>query len=176
MVASPLSSASCFTSSTRTGMTALAKHMAMPPPMVPAPITAAERMARVGVSSGTSGIFAAARSARNACLSAFDSGELTSSMKSCRSIATPSSNGLIDAALAKDRERPLRGHAAGERDGAGEQVAFDHFVEEVRLRQLLRWHRGSGDDQVERRLQADGPGKPLRAAGAGKKAELHLRQ
>src|SRR5438132_582731 len=48
MVASPLSSASCFTSSTRTGMPALAKHMAMPPPIVPAPITAAEWMGRAG--------------------------------------------------------------------------------------------------------------------------------
>ena len=30
--------------------------MAMPPPMVPAPMTAAERISRVGVSLGTSGI------------------------------------------------------------------------------------------------------------------------
>ena len=34
--------------------------------------TTAERIGRVGVSSGTSGTFEAARSARNTCLSAFD--------------------------------------------------------------------------------------------------------
>ena len=42
---------------------------------------AAVRTGRVGVSSGTSGIFAAARSAKNAWRSAFDSGDWTSSMK-----------------------------------------------------------------------------------------------
>ena len=81
-------------------MPALAKHMAIPPPMVPAPITAAERIGRVGVSPGTSGTFAAARSARNTCLSAFDSGELISSMKSCRSKGAPSSKGFSEAATA----------------------------------------------------------------------------
>jgi hypothetical protein len=70
MVARPLSSASCFISSTVTGMPALAKFMAMPPPMVPPPITAAFLMARVGVPSGTSAILLAARSAKNAWRSA----------------------------------------------------------------------------------------------------------
>ena len=37
----PRSSASCVTSTTVTGMPALAKFIAMPPPMVPAPMTAA---------------------------------------------------------------------------------------------------------------------------------------
>ena len=100
MVASPLSSASCFTSSTRTGMPALAKHMAMPPPMVPAPITAAERIGRAGVSSGTSGTLEAARSAKNTWRRALDSGELINSMNSLRSTCTPSSNVSSDAATA----------------------------------------------------------------------------
>ena len=43
-------------SSTLTGMPALAKFIAMPPPIVPAPISAADLISRVGVSSGTSGI------------------------------------------------------------------------------------------------------------------------
>ena len=39
-----------------TGMPALAKFIAMPPPIVPAPITPTFLIAMVGVSSGTSGI------------------------------------------------------------------------------------------------------------------------
>ncbi len=66
----PLSSASCFISSIITGMPAFRKFMAMPPPMVPAPITATVLIARIGVSAGTSGIFAAARSAKKAWRSA----------------------------------------------------------------------------------------------------------
>ncbi len=41
-------------STTITGMPALAKHMAMPPPMVPAPITAARRTSR-GLRAGEFG-------------------------------------------------------------------------------------------------------------------------
>ncbi len=52
------------TSTTVTGMPALAKFIAMPPPMVPAPSTAAFLMSFVGVSAGMSGIFAASRSAK----------------------------------------------------------------------------------------------------------------
>ena len=37
-------------------MPAFRKFIAMPPPMVPAPITATFLMSRIGVSSGTSGI------------------------------------------------------------------------------------------------------------------------
>ena len=40
--------------------------MLMPPPMVPAPITATRAMGRTGVSSGTSGILLAARSPKKA--------------------------------------------------------------------------------------------------------------
>ena len=97
MTASPLSSASCLTSSTVTGMPALAKFMAMPPPMVPAPTTAAVRMGRVGVSSGTSGILEAARSAKKAWRSARDSGVCSSARKAARSQASPSSKGLVVA-------------------------------------------------------------------------------
>ena len=40
--------------------------MAMPPPIVPAPMTATFLIARVGVSAGTSGILLVARSAMKA--------------------------------------------------------------------------------------------------------------
>ena len=40
--------------------------MAIPPPIVPAPIMATFLMARVGVSAGTSGILVVARSATKA--------------------------------------------------------------------------------------------------------------
>ena len=109
ITASPLSSASCFTSSTVTGMPALAKFMEMPPPMVPAPMTAAERMGRVGVSSGTSGILEAARSAKKACRSARDSGVCISSTKRRRSTAIPSSNGLVVAASTASTHLPGAG-------------------------------------------------------------------
>ena len=66
----PWSSASCFISSIVTGMPALRKFIAMPPPIVPAPITATFLIARSGVSSGTSGILLAARSAKKAWRSA----------------------------------------------------------------------------------------------------------
>ena len=105
MTASPLSRASCFTSSTITGMPALAKFMAMPPPMVPAPITAAERMGRVGVSSGTSGILEAARSAKKAWRSARDSGVWTSARKASRSQASPSSKGFVAATSIASTQR-----------------------------------------------------------------------
>ena len=55
-------------------MPALTKFMAMPPPMVPAPMTPTLRISRSGVSSGRSAILAAARSAKNTWRSARDSG------------------------------------------------------------------------------------------------------
>ena len=61
---SPRSSASFATSTTVTGIPALAKFIAMPPPMVPAPITAAFLISLAGVSAATSGILAASRSAK----------------------------------------------------------------------------------------------------------------
>jgi hypothetical protein len=54
-------------------MPALAKFMAIPPPMVPAPITAADLIVLSGVSEGTSGTFDAVRSPKNAWRKAFDS-------------------------------------------------------------------------------------------------------
>jgi hypothetical protein len=77
----PLSSASCFISRIVTGMPALRKFMVMPPPMVPAPITPTLAILRVGVSSGTSGIFEAARSPVKAWRRARDSGVPIISMK-----------------------------------------------------------------------------------------------
>ena len=69
----PCPAACCVVSISVTGIPALAKHIAMPPPMVPAPITAALLIGRTGVSSGTSGIFEVWRSAKNMWRSAFDS-------------------------------------------------------------------------------------------------------
>jgi hypothetical protein len=70
----------------------------MPLPIVPAPITAAALIGRGAVPEGMSGIFAAARSAKNACRSARDSGVWASWMKSSRSKRKPSSNGIATAA------------------------------------------------------------------------------
>ena len=66
-------------------MPALRKFMEMPPPMVPAPITATLAIWRCGVSSGTSAILDAARSAMNRWRSARDSGVNMSAVKIPRS-------------------------------------------------------------------------------------------
>ena len=70
----------------------------MPPPMVPAPMTATDLMARSGVLGGTSGTLAAARVAKNACRNALDSVLFSNSTKAVRSTFEPSSNGLVTAA------------------------------------------------------------------------------
>ncbi|WP_409567826.1 hypothetical protein [Rugamonas sp. DEMB1] len=76
----------------------MTKFIAMPPPMVPAPITAACLMARVGVSDGTSGTLLATRSAKKAWRSAFDSVVCIRPRKHSRSNLTPSSNFIVTAA------------------------------------------------------------------------------
>ncbi len=81
-------------------MPAFRKFIEMPPPMVPAPITATFSILRVGVSDGTSGILLAARSPKKAWRSARDSGVLTRNMKPSRSRRRPSSKGFSEAATA----------------------------------------------------------------------------
>ncbi|MNN50109.1 hypothetical protein D3C81_1646790 [compost metagenome] len=87
-------------SSIVTGIPAFRKFMVMPPPMVPAPITATRSILRTGVSLDTSGILLAARSPKKAWRSARDSGVPTRYMKPSRSAFRPCSNGLSEAATA----------------------------------------------------------------------------
>ncbi len=94
----PRSSASCFTSTTVTGMPALAKHMAMPPPMVPAPMIAALATGAPFNPAGMPGTFCASRSAKKAWRWARLSSLPTSSVNSLRSSARPSSIGMVTAA------------------------------------------------------------------------------
>ena len=97
-------------------MPALAKLIAMPPPIVPAPMTAAVLIGRVGVSSGTSGILAAARSAKNAWRSAFDSGVCISVEERARARpCSPSSNGLQRPPPPPRRTSPARAAACSPR-------------------------------------------------------------
>ena len=70
----------------------------MPPPIVPAPITAARAIAIAGVSFGTSGTFAASRSAKNMWTSARHSVDVTQSANSSRSRAEPASKSSVNAA------------------------------------------------------------------------------
>ncbi len=114
MMATPLSSASCFISRIITGMPALRKFIEMPPPIVPAPITATLRMSRIGVSSGTSGTLDAARSAKNAWRSALLSGVIISAAKASRSYFMPSSNFALVACST----------ASTQRTGAGKFLAI----------------------------------------------------
>ncbi len=71
----------------------------MPPPIVPAPTTAARLMSLAGVSFGTSGTLAASRSAKNRWRSAFDSVETTQSANSSRSRSDPASKQRSQAGL-----------------------------------------------------------------------------
>ncbi len=114
MVATPRSSAAAFISSSATGIPADRKFIAMPPPIVPAPTIATRPIARTGVASGTPDTRAAARSAKNACRSARDSGVARSSRNSLRSWRSPSSNGMVTAAATASTH--LRG--AGKRPAA----------------------------------------------------------
>ena len=79
-------------------MPALAKFIAMPPPMVPAPMIAADLIGRLGVSSGTSGILEAARSPKKKWRSALLSVVCISARKFSRSTSRPSSNFMLAAA------------------------------------------------------------------------------
>ena len=105
----PRSSASCFTSTTVTGIPALAKHMAMPPPMVPAPMIAARATGAAFSPAGMPGTLVASRSAKKAWRWARLSSLATSSVNSRRSSASPSSIGSVTAA------RTASMHAAGAR-------------------------------------------------------------
>ena len=104
-----------LTSTTVTGMPALAKFIAMPPPIVPAPTIAALRISPAGVSAGTSGIFAASRSAKKKYRCAFDSGELKHVEEKLALALDAASNGRFDGrfdASMQRRERASRASAA----------------------------------------------------------------
>ena len=73
-------------------MPALRKFIEMPPPMVPAPMTATDLISRCCVSAGTSGILEAARSEKKMWRRARLSGLISSDANSSRSRASPSSN------------------------------------------------------------------------------------
>ena len=83
---------------TVTGIPALAKFMAMPPPMVPPPMMAAVSMDLAGVSAGTSRILATSRSAKKTWRWAADCADSRQRSKISRSLARPSSNGSSTAA------------------------------------------------------------------------------
>ncbi len=81
-------------------MPASSRATAIPAPMVPAPITAAWSSGRTGVDGVMPSTLPAARSAKKACRSPFDSGVSISSRKARRSTASPSSKGFPAASIA----------------------------------------------------------------------------
>ena len=81
-----------------TGVPILAKFIAMPPPIVPAPMMATDLTGRTGVSGPISGIFAASRSAKKTWRSAFDCVPAMSSVAISRSFLMPSAKGKVAAA------------------------------------------------------------------------------
>src|SRR5438094_285645 len=134
----PRSSASCVVSLMVTGMPTLTKLIAMPPPMVPAPITAAFLMARAGVSSGTSGIFEVWRSAKKAWRSAFASFVVTACSKRPRA-ARAGQDAELHLRQAKLRFRRGDAVVAGERElqAAAEREAADRGDQRL-LQRILR--------------------------------------
>ncbi len=95
----------------------------MPPPMVPAPTTAARAMAFTGVSRGTSGILATSRSAKNTWTRARDSVDTTHAAKRSRSTREPVSKSVVTAAsmasiAATGARRPRASLAAAARAAA----------------------------------------------------------
>ena len=72
--------------------------MAMPPPIVPAPTTAAFLIGTVGVSLGMPGTLATSRSPKKTCINAFDWSEKRHSWNSSASFLRPSANGKVVAA------------------------------------------------------------------------------
>ncbi|MNZ86611.1 hypothetical protein D3C78_1054330 [compost metagenome] len=90
-------------------MPTLAKFMAMPPPMVPAPITATFSMLRSGRLASMPGMRPASRSAKNTWRSAVDCAEASACLNSSTSRASPCSSGrLQDASTAARTRRGAR--------------------------------------------------------------------
>jgi hypothetical protein len=112
---------------------------AIPAPMVPAPITAAWSSGRTGVDGVMPSTLPAARSAKKACLSPFDSGVAISSWKACRSMARPSSNGF-----------PAAWIASTARKGAGSMGRFVVSVARAASHRAARLGSWSGMSRVLR--------------------------
>ena len=98
-------------------MPALAKFMAIPPPIVPAPMTPTLPTARGLVSLGMSPTLAAARSAKKMCRWAADCWLVSTWRNNSCSLASPSSNGKVQAASTQSMQRcgaskPRRSSAA----------------------------------------------------------------
>ena len=96
-----------------TGTPALAKFIAMPLPMVPAPITAPSRMSRVAMSLPMPGTRAICRSAKKRWRNAAASGERTCASKTSYSLARPLVEGELHRRLHALDARVGRAHAAG---------------------------------------------------------------
>ena len=79
-------------------MPALAKFIAMPLPIVPAPITPTLLTSRSAVSFGSPGTLAASRSAKNRCRKAADCGLCMHCMNFSRSVCRPSAKGRVNDA------------------------------------------------------------------------------
>jgi len=109
----PRSRASCPISRRVTGMPASMKFIAMPPPMVPAPMTPTLAIWRFCNPWGRPGRRAASRSAKKMWRSAADSGERTLSRNWRRSNSSPCAKGWRTAAMAQSM---IRAAARGARD------------------------------------------------------------
>ena len=86
----------------------MAKFIAIPPPIVPAPITATESIDRSAASLASPGTLLACRSAKKTCCSAFACGSRWLSSDISRSTRTLSANGRLTAA---STQRMLRSGA-----------------------------------------------------------------
>ncbi len=99
MTPKPRSSASWLVSRTVTGNPALAKQIAMPPPMVPAPITPPLAILGRLPGAGRPGTLRVLRSAKNTWISALASTVALVRLASSVSYSSPSSKGSLAEAL-----------------------------------------------------------------------------
>jgi hypothetical protein len=84
---------------------------------------------------------------------------------------------VLHLEVAHALERQFVGHhLVGQRPRRRHRIAVDHVVEQRGAFELGRRDRRTRHDHVERRLQPDHPRQPLRAAGAGQQAELDFGQ
>jgi hypothetical protein len=149
----------------------------MPPPIVPAPTTAADFMGMSGVSLGTSGIFPTSRSLKKTWMSALDWSEKRHSVKSFCSTWQPSAKGNFVAEFFVVLARLRCGFGSdfvGKRDCAGEKIAFDDAVNDAELQGFHGFYRIAGGAHLDGFCDTRETGKALRAGGAGNDAEFYF--
>src|SRR5262249_55760806 len=83
---------------------------------------------------------------------------------------------MLDPQVAQALEGRGRAQVGGECDRGLEKISVHQRIDQGSAFELLRGHRGAGDDHVEGGLQTYGARKQLSTVRTGYEAELHLRK